>query len=179
MHALKLIALLVICAAMLGSIIYAKYRKQPRYIRDERGERQRVISWSRGQPVYTPKTWQQRVQEEVLLRRERRKAILAFLIAAGICGGLAAAVQDTSPPLSAAIIAVFAVGSLPTIGTWLPALWQEALYQLGYQGIEGAKVLDKAPKPPPGREAVEAQKAHGDARLASEAEALSLLNPRN
>jgi len=42
--------------------------------------------------------------------------------------------------------------------------------------MDGAKVLDKKPGPLPGREIVENQKAHGDARLASESEAHAFLN---
>ena len=49
-------------------------------------------------------------------------------------------------------------------------LFEEFVHALGFQFIPGAKVLDPAAALP-GREVVDRQKAYGDARLASEAEA--------
>jgi hypothetical protein len=49
-------------------------------------------------------------------------------------------------------------------------LFEEFVHALGFQFIPGAKVLDPAAVLP-GQEVVDKQKAHGDARLASEAEA--------
>lgn len=72
----------------------------------------------------------------------------------------------------------FLIGAVLGAGVMVPPLFLELLYQAGYQGMQGAKVLDPQPTAQPGREIVAAQKAHGDAQVASEAEALSLLNPR-
>jgi hypothetical protein len=46
------------------------------------------------------------------------------------------------------------------------------------QTLTGTLKLIALSRPQPGREVVEAQKAHGDARVAGEAEALSLLNSK-
>ncbi|MEJ0044259.1 MAG: hypothetical protein WDM81_19480 [Rhizomicrobium sp.] len=51
----------------------------------------------------------------------------------------------------------------------------ELLYQSGFQRMRGAKVLDPMPQQP-GLEAVRTQMAHGEARLATPDEVLSLLN---
>ncbi len=154
----------------------AKYR--PRYIVDEQGERQRVIKWSHGIPVYNPKTWRQRVHEEVLLRTERRKMLLAFGLVVGPLVGFGLWLRPQDEFWGNMVLGFAAVGSLYSIMQWLPALANELRYQFGDQGMEGAKVTDKAPKPQPGREVVETQKAHGDAQLASEAEAVALLNSK-
>lgn len=164
----------VLLAGIAGAIFVAvRRRMRPRYITDERGERQRVISWNRDQPVYDPKTWHQRVFEEVAVRRERRKWLfgtaplvigplwLDYAANNWLLGGLGGMLTVTS--------------ALPASFFFIPALVKEVAYQLGYQGMQGAKVLDKQPTAQPGREVVETQKAHGDARLAGEDEALRLL----
>jgi hypothetical protein len=169
--------------ALLGAGVFLLLRwwRNRRYVTDERGERQRVIAWNRGQPVYDPKTWQQRVFEEVLVRRERRKwlfgtapfflgplalAYWTFTTEAGVLwGGLSGLLLMSS--------------ALPSMFFFIPALFKELLYQSGYQGMQGAKVRDKQPTAQPGREVVETQKAHGDARLAGEDEAVALLNSKN
>jgi hypothetical protein len=169
--------------ALLGLLWYAawwraKYR--PPYITDERGERQRVISWNRGQPVYNPKTWQQRVHEEAILRSKRRWAILGS--APFVLGPIWLAYDaytGGNPWLGVAAAPLLLYGALPFgLLFFIPNVLKELLYQSGYQGMEGAQVLDGAPKAQPGRELVETQKAHGDAQLASEAEAVALLNSR-
>jgi hypothetical protein len=165
-------------AAFIGWDIWK--RRKPRYIIDEHGERQRVIAWNRGQPVYDPKTWQQRIHEEAILRRQRR---FYLVISAPFVIGpiwLCVWAYDNTIALvwSATFwLALFVAGPF-AVRYFLPALFGEIGYQLGYQGMQGAKVLDRQPKVRPGREVVEEQKAHGDARVASEAEALKLLNSR-
>lgn len=151
-----------------------KYR--PPYIIDENGERQRVIKWSHGIPVYNPKTWKQRVHEEVLLRTERRKALLGVALVLGPLVGFGLYLQQNGNDFWGTALLVLAGATLiPTLPQWLPPLIEELRYQFGDESMDGAPVTDKAPKPPPGREVVETQKAHGDAQLASEAEAVALL----
>jgi hypothetical protein len=171
---------------LLGGVVVGvlvnlwRRRNRPRTVVDERGERQYVRTWNRGQPVYDPKTWQQRIIEEAKLRRERR-AIL-FMTGAATLGPIALAyyAYQTSSSLWGALAGLLLVTfTLPFgIGFFIPNLVKELTYLSGYQGMEGAKVLDRQPAAQPGREVVETQKAHGDARLAGEAEALSLLNPK-
>jgi hypothetical protein len=170
---------------LIGSAIFAVYfgwaywrSRKPRYVVDERGERQRVIEWNRGQPVYDPKTWQQRLHEEVIVRRDRRKWIWGGLFWAGLVLAITAWLDQFGSIVSTYVFWCLAVSSAPIVGKFIPAVLQEIAYQLGYQGMQGAKVLDGQPKAQPGREVVEEQKAHGDARVASEAEALHLLNAR-
>ena len=57
----------------------------------------------------------------------------------------------------------------------LPNLLQELLYQVGYQDMAGAKVLDPEVQRR-GIQEIAEQKAHGDASLADEQEAMGLLN---
>lgn len=173
----------IIVIGFFGLLIYAAYwraKNRPRYITDERGERQRVISWNRGQPVFNPKTWQQRVHEEAILRSKRRWIIVGT--APFVAGPIWLAYQaytEGSGLMGAAAGPLLLYLTLPIGLVWfLPNLLKELLYLSEYQGMEGAQVLDRAPKAPPGRELVETQKAHGDAQLASEAEALALLNSK-
>jgi len=154
-------------------------RNRPRTIVDERGERQYVKTWNRGQPVYDPKTWQQRIFEEAALRTERRKAMLMSgpFVFGPLYGIYYAYVsQNIFWEMATYPLGALAVGM--AVMFFLPAFFRELLYQTGYQGMQGAKVLDRQPTAQPGREVVETQKAHGDARLAGEAEALSLLNSK-
>jgi len=166
----------IIVALLLASHFGSRRR---RYVIDEHGERQRVIAWNRGQPVYDPKTWQQRIHEEAILRRQRRMRLIGlgpFCLGPAYAGywlfenSVAGTFLFGAPMLFMA----FAIG----VRYFIPDLFAEIAYQLGYQGMQGAKVLDRQPRVQPGREVVETQKAHGDARLASESEALSALNSR-
>lgn len=152
--------------------------RRRRYVIDERGERQRVIAWNRGQPVYDPKTWQQRIFEEVTARKERRKWILGGLFTVGVIWGATVWADQLGSIFGTIVFWSAVLSSGAMIGKFVPAVVKELAYQFGYQGMEGAKVLDKQPRAQPGREVVEEQKAHGDARLAGEAEALSLLNSK-
>lgn len=162
--------------ALLGYGAWWRNKYRPPYITDENGERQRVIKWSHGIPVYNPKTWKQRVHEEVLLRTERRKALLGVALVLGPLIGFGVWLRDQNEFWSNMVFALAAAALIPTLGQWLPPLIEELRYQFGDESMDGAPVTDKAPKSQPGREVVEAQKAHGDAQLASEAEAVALLS---
>jgi hypothetical protein len=153
--------------------------KRPRFITDERGERQRVDQWNRGQPVYDPKTWQQRIQEEAILRRKRRRALLASVPMAVLFIVPGLWVLATFGIFGAYVgLGLLLGGAVVLLKFVLPPLFMELLYLSGYQGMDGAKVLDRPPVTQPGREIVETQKAHGDARFAGEAEALDLLKAK-
>ena len=174
------VVVVVIVAAIIVAWIIASIFGRPRTIVDERGERQYVKFWNRGQPVYTPKTWQQRVQEEAALRSKRN---WTFLWSAPLTFGplyLAYQAVEAHNPLLAIVTWPLALELALPVGLifFLPTLLQQILYEVGYQGMDGAKVTDKQPKPPPGRDLVETQKAHGDARLAGEHEAHALLNSK-
>jgi hypothetical protein len=155
-----------------------KRMRRPRFITDEHGERQRVIAWNRGQPVYDPKTWQQRVHEEAVVGRKRRSNLLGAFFLLAVVVGFGLWVGQYSHALMVLLLWGGGVGIIGLLAIGMPALVKEIAYQLGYQGMQGAKVLDAKPPPPPGRELVEQQKAHGDARVAGEAEALSLLRSK-
>ena len=163
----------------LIALVIRWVRKRPRYIVDERGERQRVVSWNRGQPVYTPKTWQQRIFEEATLRRQRRWEIVGsapFVFGPAYLYYYAYTQQSMLLGGIGGILILSA--TLPGLFYFLPALIKELLYQSDYQGMDGAKVLDAQPGPPPGKDVVESQMAHGSARVASEDEALALLKSK-
>lgn len=169
---------LVFLLALGGVLLYSRFAK-PRFIVDEHGERQYVKGWNRGQPVYDPKTWQQRIQEEALLRRERRGRILGALVILAPLGWFTWWLYSWVGGFAIALVVIGGGGSLLFMLAILIAnVAKEIAYQSGYQGMQGAKVLDARPTAQPGREVVEAQKAHGDARLAGEAEAVRLLNSK-
>jgi hypothetical protein len=166
-------------AIVVAFLLFDFWRsRRPRYITDERGERQRVIAWNRGQPVFDPKTWQQRIHEEVVIRRDRRKWIFGGFLWVGIMVAVTDWAYQFGDVIGMALFWFCLISSGAIIAKFVPAFLKEIAYQFGYQGMEGAKVLDRQPTVQPGREVVEEQKAHGDARLAGEAEALSLLNSK-
>jgi hypothetical protein len=172
---------MVTCLAVMvvvAGLIRWRYKPRPRYIIDERGERQRVIRWHRGQPVYDPKTWQQRIYEEAMVSRKRRLRILGSFGILIPWIGVAIWLGQYGSLFTYVMIWGGIIGIVQLLAIGVPALFQEILYQFGHQGIQGAKVLDRQPTAQPGRELVETQKAHGDARLAGEAEALSLLRSK-
>ncbi len=85
-------------------------------------------------------------------------------------------------------VAVFGGGSIWLAFAWpfSGSGWQLIVFaflllgtcEVFSQAIIGSLKIAAISRPVPGREVVEAQKAHGDARLAGEAEALSLLNSK-
>ena len=142
---------------------------------DANGERQKVMHWNRGFPIYRATTRSQRLVEEAEMKQDRRTRLLwstvtgwPLLYCARLLG------QHGHHTLS---VVANVVGGFIVLVVWLPFLFTELLYQLGYQDMQGAKVLDPAPYRP-GPEAVAQQKAHGDADIASEAEARDLLRGR-
>ena len=150
------------------------------WITDDNGERQKVTSWSRGHAIFTPTTRSRRIVEEAQLRDERRRKLLWMGV---LGGGLAAFAWYAWPHIrSSDILAMlFALaclfGSFAVIG-WLANFLNELLYLTGWQDMAGAQVLD-LPASRPGLDDVMQQKVHGEGRVATEEEALALLNPAN
>jgi uncharacterized membrane protein len=164
------------------------YRQDPKT-----GEWQRVLSGgNRHGPLLDQRPREQRVQEELEGIKERRqlmaKHALAMILGfAAVVGMIVYYVDVLSPRTSSDpdagmnffmgyfIYILFGLGlvgfALLMMRDLAKALGVEFLYRIGIQHwIKGAKVLDPEPVRP-GRGVVENQKVHGDARLASEAEA--------
>ncbi len=80
-------------------------------------------------------------------------------------------------PIAFVIACAIIIYPLMGLSNIASGLWLEFPYQLGFQWIKGAKVLDPEPDRP-GIKEVEEQKAHGDARVATEAEAIDMLTTR-
>jgi hypothetical protein len=147
------------------------------WITDDNGERQKVERWNRGHAIFTPTTRGQRIIEEAQLRDERRKKLLWMGAIGGGLGALAwyAWPHIRSSDLLAMLFGLACLfGSFAVIG-WFANLLNELLYLSGWQDMRGAKVLDRAPSRP-GLDEVAQQKTHGDGRIASEEEALAILN---
>jgi hypothetical protein len=147
------------------------------WIIDDNGERQKVSRWNRGHAIFTPTTRDQRLIEEAQLRDERRKKLLWM---GAVSGGLSALAWYAWPHIrtSDVLAMLFGLaclfGSFAVIG-WFANFLNELLYLSGWQDMQGAKVLDRAPSRP-GLDEVAQQKTHGAGRIANEAEALAILN---
>jgi hypothetical protein len=148
------------------------------WVIDPNGERQKVDAWVKGLPIYTPTTRAQRIADEAFVRDARRRNLLWL----GLSGwGAAAAAFYLYPRYAQSawfMIGLFVCGlaAIVLVPLWLTELMDELLYLSGWQYMKGAQVLDGEPQRP-GLEDVKQQKAHGDGRVATEDEALGLLNP--
>jgi hypothetical protein len=147
---------------------------------DDNGERHKITHWNRGHPIYVPTSRGQRLVEEAETKSHRRKLLLWL----GLFGwGFAIWANYLWPRYgpSAGINGLFYVtvyfGGL-LLFLWFLELGMELLYLSGWQDMKGAKVLDP-PSPRPGLDNVMQQKVHGEGRVATEEEALALLNPRS
>lgn len=168
----------LVCAGLViaGLILHhIAHRHALGWIIDSTGERQKVDHLNRGQAIFTPTTRNQRLVEEATVKSQRRKDLAWALAFGGGLGYLAYSLYKPDQWGLAALAGSF--GGLFLLFGVLPRLIGELFYQLGYQDMKGAKVLDPEPKRP-GVEDVARQKAHGDASIAGEAEALNLLKPR-
>jgi hypothetical protein len=164
-------------AFFLFSLQRVARRQALGWIIDDNGERQKVTSWSRGHAIFTPTTRSHRIVQEAQLRDERRKSLLwSGVLGWGLAGfAWYAWPQIRSSDLMAMLFGLACLFGGTALLGWFMHLLTELLYQSGWQDMAGAKVLDHPPSRP-GLEEVEQQKTHGDARVASEAEALALLN---
>jgi len=147
------------------------------WIIDDNGERQKVESWSRGHAIFTPTTRTQRIVEEARFRDERRKELLwqgAGVLGLGVIALYAWPRIHSSDLLFMTLVLSCLFGGVLLL-IWITTIWSELLYLGGWQDMRGAKVLDNA-RPQPGLEDVARQKVHGEGRVASQAEALALLN---
>ena len=155
------------------------------------GEWHRILhrGTSRHGPLLDQRARVQRVQEELEALQLRRKGLRGSLVQVFLCGAIVGGFYYwssdwTTTPASGIRILGDATNVVAGVLRWLVILmgislgmhdflshlWQETLYLCGFQWIEGAKVYDPEPVRP-GREEAEKQKAHGDARTATKAEA--------
>lgn len=150
------------------------------WIVDGNGERQKVTHWSRGYPIHVPTSRGQRVVEEAEAKSSRRRRLLWL----GLSGWGLVLWANYLWPLTGKSDAIHVLfGMTAFFGgmlllPWFLELGMELLYLSGWQDMKGAKVLD-LPAPRPGLDEVMQQKTHGDGRVATEEEALALLNPRS
>lgn len=147
---------------------------------DENGERQKAQYWLRGEPYsVSPKTTrEQRLSEEAFWRDRRRRTLawtaLVGFPAAYLTWWLWAQQVDFLAFIDVPVF-LFTCFVLGQFGYYLLL---ELLYLAGFQDMPGARVMDLE-LPKPGLEEVIRQQAHGGARLASEDEAIELLNPKD
>ena len=159
----------LVVAALAGQHI--AHRHALGWIIDAQGERQKVDHWSRGNAVYKPTSYSERIALEATLKVKRRWAIALYGLPGAGLELCAWWLHQTGHAGSALIVAI--LGAAPL----LPAAWAllvEIAFQMGMQDMPGAKVLDPPPVRPGLRDIAE-QKAHGDASFAGEDEALQLL----
>lgn len=139
---------------------------------DENGERQKIQSLVNGRAVFTPTTQGERIAQEAVYRDNRRRSLMQNglqgwgLLIAGLALWQWHYLSDIALFMCELPLGLFALMGL---FEFFGSLRDELLYQMGNQNMVGAKVLDSPPVRP-GREEVLRQKAHGDARTASEAE---------
>jgi hypothetical protein len=164
-------AAFLLVAAIVAFRLYRLARRQAfGWLIDEHGERQKVDYWSRGEPVVLhPTTRSQRIADEAHQKTGRWLVIVGCTLTG-------------YPMLAAAIYGYGHPGDgwwvLPAFACIIPVLasigmtFEEIKYQLGFQDMRGAKVLD-GPGRHPGADRARDQKAHGDARPATEAEVLA------
>jgi hypothetical protein len=126
------------------------------------GERHRVLSRSQGEVLLDHRTWLQRRNEEMIERRERRKRLMPQAV---ILAGCAAAALYAWANLYA--LSLFYSGAL-LFGAFSGA----SLLVTGYQGMKGAKVFDRKPKPKappfgaPPEPTIEGEEEHSGRRIA-------------
>jgi hypothetical protein len=166
-----------VAAGLLIALLVAHFvahRYALGWIIDERGERQKVDHWNRGHAIFTPTTRSERIVKEGLRRNERRWRLAWSTPLFGGAAWLTWHFYKGDSPFAAIVPGLFALmfGLI-----WIETLISELLYIVGYQDMDGHKVLDK-PAKRRGVEDVSRQKAHGDATVASEEEALGFLNSR-
>ena len=167
--------------AGLGAAIFAvaKFAKRQSYgwIVDAQGQRQKVDDINRGRAIYHPTTWKERIIVEASEKQARRKnigwaftwTVLLWAVAWSIYR------ENTIGDLIPLALGFAIVGCMSAVPL-LYLLAKEIVYQSGFQDVQGAQVLDAQPIHP-GLDDVAGQKAHGDARVATEDEAVVILNP--
>ncbi|MEI9990192.1 MAG: twin-arginine translocation signal domain-containing protein [Rhizomicrobium sp.] len=171
---------MIFVGLLCGAVsIYPFVRRQSLgWIIDERGERQKVEHVNRGQPIYSPTTHKQRVEQEAVVKADRRRDLLQMSAATAIAAGIAVGIFATKPFgvwwLAGGLAALAAISPLISA---LRLAAVEVVYQSGFQDIPGAKVLDPSPLRA-GLGQVAEQKAHGSGRVASEEEALAALKSK-
>ena len=163
-------------AAVAGLVFHQIARRHAiGWVIDVNGERQKVLHWNRGYPVFVPTSRGQRIVEEAEMNHQRRRALLWSTLIAGSGYFGFYYLYDHHHVQWAGVSALVAM--FVTVVAWLPMAVYELLYQIGFQDMKGAKVLDPEPYRP-GPDEVARQKVHGDADVATQAEARDLLGGR-
>jgi len=144
--ALLLVLVTIRGSAYLYALVITEWR-----LNSLTGERHRVLARSHGQIVLDHRSWEQRRNEELIERRERRKVLLPQAIVILGCAVAILYACTHFGELGIVFSIVTALGSLSIANfmaglAWSPLL-TEFLYQTGYQGMKGAKVFDRRPKP--------------------------------
>lgn len=163
-------------AAIAGDVIIRRIIEGPPYFIDENGERQRIKGRNRGHFIYDPTTRPQRIVREYQVNKTRRRGLLvysAMLLPILYGTGWSLGLDDATARWGLTIFLCL-IGFGPAIGV-LSCTFQEFIYQTGYQGMDGAKVLDPVAGQPAGLDEVLRQKAYGDPRIPTENEALAQL----
>ncbi len=114
-----------------------------------------------------PTTW--RIRHDAEGQHQINRFILIFLFSAAAPITIWANHDPTAALPNSSAWSDRIMLDIGIVGAFLVTAWEIA-YREGWQSILGAMVLDKAVERP-GKKAVEEQKAHGDARLATEEEA--------
>jgi hypothetical protein len=160
--------------ALLAVIQYVAHRHALGWFFDENGERQKVQDRKGDTVIYTPTSRDARITTEIRLRAHRRMTLLWLTpITAGLVY-LTLKFHHSGPRIDEVAAGAFAF--LALLG-WVPVAFLELIYFVGYQDMEGARVLDPEVRRPT-IEDIEGQKAYGDAHVASEGEAVSALSSR-
>jgi hypothetical protein len=163
---------LAVAGAVLVAVQYVARLQARGWVIDDRGERQKVNYWLGDTAIYAPTTRQQRIVEEGVRRQQRRRNLA---IGAAILAGCSLTTWWIIEYHQHDFRVMLLLFSIPYgvfgAGHVVYQSILEMLYLTGFQHMKGAKVLDPEPYKP-GSEVAANQKAHGDARPATENEAL-------
>lgn len=160
----------LLMAVILGAVLWLLHRYNLGWAVDENGERQRVLGHDRFGAIMNPTTHAMR-RHEAFVARRKRLLIMAGCSAAALLLGTAA--WNLYPQLPSSGIFVGALATIPALGA-VACLVIEAVYQLGFQHMPGAKVLDDLPTQL-GPAALADEMAYGAAGIATADEAHNLL----
>lgn len=116
------------------------------WIIDASGERQKVERWNGGVAIVKPTTRAQRLIEQAGLRHIRRKGLLWSSIVGWPLAYVGHILIQHGQQALGDIAYVASLSAILIV--WLPMAIYELLYQIGFQDMKGAKVLDPEPHRP-------------------------------
>ena len=170
---------LAVAAAVAGAVLFFFVQREMRkialgFVYDERGERQKVEIRDGDNFIFTPTSHHQRTIEEAVEKKTRRRDLIGYGIFGWGSAYITVLASTSNSPMKFVFICIPGLLAATLLAIWLRSFFLEIAYQLGYQGMKGAKVLDPAPIRPGLREVAQ-EKAHADGRVATEDEAEALL----